>query len=193
MRMKIIVPVVALVIAMLPALPAAQGKQPSFAGRWQQDIDASKALTEKKGQVWRVAGAGANGAAASGASMNNAVRPVLAITQSDAEIILEQILDGEVYSRDVHKLDGSLSVNASRLRTSRSNTSWKGNALVTTGTRVFEFNNGTVVNGKPATEITETFTSTRTLMPDGTMQVETRTKRPGTDERVQWSVFARVK
>ena len=62
--------------------------------------------------------------------------------------------------------------------------------MVTTGTTVVELN-GVSKDGKPINEITRDFVTTRRLMPDGTMQVETRTTQDG-EERVTWTVQVRV-
>ena len=177
----------------------AQSKRPDFSGVWRQDSAASKALTEKKGEVWRVAGAGTGGAAPSGAGATPppgaiVMSPVSTITQSEKEIVIERSYEGEVINRDVYKLDGSVSVNATRNTTSRSTTVWKGAALVTTGTFQMDLSNSDAADasGKPITEITRTFVTTRTLMPDGTMQIENRSTQNG-QERVSWSVMTRVK
>jgi len=111
--------------------PAAQAK-PDFSGTWQVDREASKALTEKKGLEWRMAGGASVGG---GGAAEGAERPVTIITQSDTEIVLERRFEGEVVDREVHKLDGSLSVNADRTSATRSTTVWKGTSLVTTGER----------------------------------------------------------
>jgi hypothetical protein len=194
MHLKFIV--VALALSAV-SVTTAQTKHPDFSGQWQQDIEASKALTEAKGLPWRVAGAGSSvGARAGGSAIPpgaNVMSPVTTITQSETEIILERKLDGEVLSRDVYKLNGALSVNASRNTSSRSTTSWKGAALVTTGTTEIDLSDdNAVVNGKPITNITRTFTLTRSLMPDGSMRVENRITQNG-EERVSWAVLVRVK
>ena len=189
--------VVALVIAGT-SVTAAQTKRPDFSGEWRQDIEASKALTEQKGATWRVAGAGSG---APGGAPGSAVppgakvlSPITTVTQSDAAIIFERRLDNEVISRDVYKLDGSVSVNASRNQSSRSTSAWKGNALVTTGTMELDFSSGQAVDasGKPIGNITRQFVVTRTLMRDGTMQIENRITQNG-EERVTWTVLVRVK
>lgn len=171
----------------------AQATRPDFSGQWEQDPEASKALTEKHGYEWRVAGAGMGGGTA-GSPPPDAViiRPVTIITQT--EIVVERRYDGEVMSRDVYKLDGSVSVNASRTGSSRSTTVWKGNSLVTTGTLELDMSaiRATDASGRPIVEITRDFVTTRTLMPDGTMHVESRTVQDG-DERVSWAVLVRVK
>ena len=187
-------------LAMTIALPVsmpAQTKRPDFSGTWVQDTEASKALTEKKGQVWRVAGAGAGAGGARGAAPGEKtviMQPITTITQSEAELVIERRFEDEVLSREVFKLDGSLSVNASRTQSSRTNTIWKGTALVTSGSRVIDLSrsNATDASGKPIAEINETFVTTRTLMSDGTIQVESRTTRNGT-ERIQYSVLVRTK
>ncbi|HEX5216779.1 MAG TPA: hypothetical protein VFV98_15065 [Vicinamibacterales bacterium] len=178
---------------------AAQSKRPDFSGVWRQDTAASKALTEKKGEVWRVAGAGTGGAAASGAGATPppgaiVMTPVTTITQSDKEIVIERSYEKEVINHDVYKLDGSVSINATRNSTSRSTTVWKGASLVTTGTFQMDLSDSNAVDstGKPLAAITRTFVTTRTLMPDGTMQIENRSTQNG-QERVSWSVMVRVK
>jgi hypothetical protein len=190
-----IVVAAALVIATGLVPLTAQVKRPDFSGRWTQDIEASKALTEKKGHEWRVAGAGMGGGrGATPPPDAKVLKPVTTITQSAAEIVIERSYEGDVVSHEVHKLDGSVSVNASSTSSSRSTTAWKGNALVTTGTRQFDFSsmNARDASGKPISEITEQFVTTRMLMPDGTMQVESRSTRNGV-ERVTWSVLVPVK
>ena len=172
-----------------------QAKRPDFSGSWLQDIEASKALTEKNGHVWRVAGAGASaGGTASPPAGASVMRPVTVVTQTDAEIIFERRYEGEVISREAYKLDGSVSVNARRNVSSRSTSVWKGNSLVTSGTTHLDFSDGTArrADGTPISEITRQFVTTRTLMPDGTMQIESRTTEDG-EVRVQWSVLARMK
>lgn len=171
--------------------PAAQAK-PDFSGTWQTDLEASKTLTEKKGLEWRMAGGGSVGGG-SGAAQG-AERPVTIITQSVTEIILERRFEGDVVDREVHKLDGSLSVNADRTSATRSTTVWKGTSLVTTGTREMDMTNvrATGADGRPITEIKREFVTTRTLMPDGTMQIENRSTQNGR-ERVSWSVMVRVR
>ena len=184
----------ALTFALQASVPA-QSKRPDFSGTWVQDTEASKALTEKKGQVWRVAGAGAGGARGAVPGEKIVImQPISTITQSETELVIERRFEGEVLSREVFKLDGSLSVNASRTQSSRSNTAWKGAALVTSGSRVIDLStsNATDASGRPISEINETFITTRTLMPDGTIQVESRTTRNGT-ERIQYSVLVRTK
>jgi hypothetical protein len=179
----------------LPVSVPAQPKRPDFSGTWVQDTEASKALTEKKGQVWRVAGAGAGGARGAAPGEKTVImQPITTITQSEAELVIERRFEDEVLSREVFKLDGSLSVNASRTQSSRTNTIWKGTALVTSGSRVIDLSssNATDASGQPIAEINETFVTTRTLMPDGTIQVESRTTRNGT-ERIQYSVLVRTK
>ncbi len=185
------------VIAVTGSAIAAQAKRPDFAGTWRQDTDASKALTEKMGEVWRVAGAGAGGASPSGASATPppgavVMSPITKITQSDKELVIERSYEGEIINHDVYKLDGTVSVNASRNSSSRSTTTWKGSSLVTSDTIHFEFNQAATADGKPITEITRQFVTTRTLMPDGSMQIESRTTQDG-KERVQWTVMVRVK
>lgn len=177
---------------------AAQTTPPDLSGTWQEDLDASKALTDKKGAVWRVAGANSGSGAAQPAVPKGAtvMRPINTIKQSDSEIVFERRYEGEseVVSREVHKLDGSVSVNATRNSSSRSTTVWKGAALVTTGTTHLDFSDAHAVdaNGRPITEITRQFVTTRTLMPDGTMQVESRSTQDG-KQVVLWSVLVRVK
>jgi hypothetical protein len=173
---------------------SAQSRRPDYSGTWQEDRDRSKALTELKGHVWRVASAGA--ARTGGTSQpGDAVRgPLTILTQSATEIVIERRFDDEIIDRTVLKLDGSVSINASRNGSSRSTTVWKGNALVTTGTSHFEFSDmrATSATGEPIREITRDFVTTRTLMPDGTMQIESRSTQDG-EERVTWSVLVRVK
>jgi hypothetical protein len=187
--------IVVALVAVAVATPGilAQTKRPDFSGKWQQDSEASKALTEKNGHQWRVGGAAFGGTAT---PPNGAVvmRPLTIITQSAAEFVIERRYEGEVLSREVFKLDGTLSINAQRNTSSRSTTVWKGVSLVTTGTATFDFSDGTALkaDGTPIGEITRQFVTTRTLMPDGTMQVESRTKQDG-EERVSWSVLVRVK
>jgi hypothetical protein len=175
---------------------AAQTKRPDFSGAWQADRDASKALTEKNGGEWRVAGASSGaGAAAQPPAGARIMQPLTLITQSASEIVFERQLDGEIYSREVHKLDGSASVNAARNSTTRSTTVWKGSSLVTTGTTTLDFSDGSARDaaGNLIPEIVRDFVTTRTLMPDGTMQVVTRTTEKGRPERVSWSVLVPVK
>jgi hypothetical protein len=190
--------VAAFVIGVSP-LVAAQTKHPDFSGQWRQDIEASKTLTEQKGLTWRVAGAGSNpgGNVGTGTAVPpgaTVLSPVTTITQSDKELVLERRLDNEIISRDVYKLDGTTSVNASRISTTRSTTTWKGAALVTTGTLEMDASDGQFVdkNGKPLPSITRQFVTTRVLMPDGTMQIENRSVQNG-EQRVTWSVLVRVK
>lgn len=167
---------------------AAQSKRPDFSGTWRSDPDQSKALTEKNGHPWRVAGAGTGGGQP-GAN-TRMIQQYAVITQSATELIIVRRFDDEIIDRSVYKLDGSLSVNASRSSSSRSTTTWKGDALVTTGTTVVELT-GMTKDGKPINEIKRDFVTTRRLMPDGTMQVETRTTQDG-EERVTWTVQVRV-
>ncbi|HET9369378.1 MAG TPA: hypothetical protein VFO19_03995 [Vicinamibacterales bacterium] len=192
-RSTVVAAVLAIATALVPL--TAQVKRPDFSGRWTQDVEASKALTEKKGHEWRVAGAGAgSGRGATPPPDAKVLKPVTTIRQSEAEIAIERSYERDVISHDVYKLDGSVSVNASSTSSSRSTTVWKGNALVTTGTRQFDFSsmNARDASGRPLTEITEQFVTTRMLMPDGTMQVESRSTRNGV-ERVTWSVLVPVK
>ena len=181
-------------ISLVGWLHPSQTKRPDFSGTWTQDSEASKALTEKMGHTWRVAGASA-GAGTSAGPNHRVIRQVTDITQSETELILESRSDKEVIGRTVYKLDGSVSVNASRNSSSRSTTVWKGSSLVTSGTTVLDFSDGSVrtVSGKPIKEIRREFVITRTLMPDGSMQVENRSKEEGKPERVSWSVLVRVK
>ena len=173
---------------------APQASKPDFSGSWQMDIKASEALTVKKGHEWRVAGAGTGSGTAgvpAGATIWN---PITVVMQSASEIVFERRSEGEVISREAFKLDGSVSVNARRNISSRSTTVWKGSALVTTGTTHLDFSDGSAkkADGTPITEIVRQFVTTRTLMPDGTIQIESRTTEDG-KERVQWSVLVRVK
>jgi hypothetical protein len=171
--------------------PAAQAK-PDFSGRWQVDLEASKALTERKGLEWRMAGGGSVGGG--GGAAQGSERPVTIITQSETEIVVERRFEGDVIDRDVHKLVGSLSVNADRRSATRSTTLWKGTSLVTSGTMEMDMTSvrATTADGRPITEIKREFVTTRTLMPDGTMQIETRSTQNGR-ERVSWTVYVRVK
>jgi len=173
---------------------APQTSRPDFSGSWQMDIKASEALTVKKGHEWRVAGAGAGSGTAAASGGGTIWNPLLVVTQSASEIVFERRFEGEVVSREAFKLDGSVSVNARRNISSRSTTVWKGAALVTTGTTHLDFSDGSAkkADGTPITEIVRQFVTTRTLMPDGTMQIESRTTEDG-KERVQWSVMVRVK
>ena len=172
----------------------AQTRRPDFSGTWTQDTEASKALTEKMGLTWRVAGASA-GAGTPAASNKRVIRQVTDITQSETELVLESRFDKEVVSRTVLELDGSVSINASRNSSSRSTTVWKGSSLVTTGTTVLDFSDGSfrTASGQPIKEIRREFVTIRTLRPDGSMQVEHRSKEDGKEERVRWSVLVRVK
>jgi hypothetical protein len=171
-----------------------QTKRPDFSGTWTEDAEASKALTEKMGHTWRVAGASSGGGAPAGTN-RRVIRQVTDVTQSDTELILESRSDKEVVSRIVLKLDGRVSVNASRNSSSRSTSVWKGSSLVTTGTTVLDFSDGSfrTASGQPIKEIRRKFVTTRTLMPDGSLQVENRSKEDGKEERVRWSVLVRVK
>jgi hypothetical protein len=170
-----------------------QTKRPDFSGTWIQDSEASKALTEKMGHTWRVAGASA-GAGTAAAANQPVIRQVTDITQSETELILESRFDTVVVRRTVLKLDGSVSVNASKNSSSRSTTVWKGASLVTTGTTVLDFSDGSArdASGRPIKEIRREIVTIRTLMPDGSLQVETRSKEEGKQERVSWSVLVRV-
>jgi len=170
----------------------AQAKRPDFSGTWQIDIEASKALTEKMGHQWRVAGAGMGGGSATAPA--NIMRPFTDITQSEAEIVFQTRYDTEIIRREVHKLDGSTSVNARSNISTRSTTVWKGEALVTTGTTHLDYSDGSArrADGTPITEITRQFVTTRRVMPDGTMHIETRTTEEG-NVRYQYSVLVRVK
>jgi hypothetical protein len=187
--------VVVMVLAGVPGA-AAQTKRPDFSGVWQQDIEASKALTEKNGQPWRVAGAGSGSGAAVGAPPANAtiMRPTTFITQNEREIILERRFEDEAIDRNVYKLDGSISVNASRNSSSRSTAAWKGNALVVSGTLRLDFSDGNARDaaGNPIPEIVRDFVTTRTLRPDGTMEIESRTTQNGV-VRLSYTVLVRVK
>jgi hypothetical protein len=174
------------------AAPAAQSRRPDFSGTWQVDSERSKELTERKGHEWRVAGAGSGGSGGASQPGGPARGPLTVISQSDSELVIERTFDNEILDRTVLKLDGSVSVNARRSESSRSTTVWKGNALVTTGTSHFDFSDVRTAAGTPVGEVTRDFVTTRTLMPDGTMQVENRTTQDG-KERVSWSVLVRVK
>ena len=181
---------IALMLASLTAGSfAAQSKRPDFSRTWKSDLEQSKALTEKNGHPWRVAGAGTGGGGQPGAN-TRVIQQYAVITQSATELIIVRRFDDEIMDRSVYKLDGSLSVNASRTSSSRSTTAWKGDALVTTGTTVVELT-GVSKDGKPINEIKRDFVTTRRLMPDGTMHVETRTTQDG-EERVTWTVQVRV-
>ena len=168
---------------------AAQPKRADFSGTWRSDPEQSKALTEKNGHPWRVAGAGTGGGGQPGANTRT-IQQYSVITQSATELIVVRRFDDEIIDRSVYKLDGSLSVNASRTSSSRSTTTWKGDALVTTGTLVVELT-GMSRDGKPINEIKRDFVTTRRLMPDGTMHIESRTTQDG-EERVTWTVQVRV-
>jgi hypothetical protein len=171
----------------------AQAKRPDFSGSWQQDITASKALTEKHGEVWRVAGSTTGGATQTPRPDAKVMQPTTIITQSATELVIERRFEDEVIDRNVLKLDGSVSVNATKNSSTRSTTVWKGNTLVTTGTTHFDFSDANVtVGGKPATEMTRDFVTTRSLMADGTIQVENRSTQNG-ETRVSWTVLVRVK
>jgi hypothetical protein len=178
------------------ALVHAQTKRPDFSGTWQGDTEASRALTLKNGGEWRVAGAGAaaGSAGARPPAESTSLRRFTVITQSERELVVETRYGDEVVRHEVFKLDGSVSVNAWRDTSNRSTTVWKGASLVTTGTMHFDFSDGRArdATGKPITEMSREFVTTRTLMPDGTMQIETWTRQDG-QERKQWSVLVRVK
>ena len=183
--------IVSIALAMAGSVAAAQTKKPDFSGNWQEDLPASKALTEKNGGVWRVAGATSGGAPSANA---NVLLPITTIAQSPTELVIERRYDTEVTSHEVYKLDGSESLNVSRNSTSRTRTVWKGNSLVTSGTTQFDFTNGqaTSADGKPINSLKRDSVTTRTLMPDGTMQVETQSTQEG-DRRTSWYVLVRVK
>jgi hypothetical protein len=157
----------------------------------ESDLEASKALTEKNGHPWRVAGAGMGSGGVPPANAK-VIQQYNVITQTAAELIVERRFDDEIMDRSVYKLDGSLSVNASRNSSSRSTTVWKGDALVTMGTSVHEFTDARDASGNPIKEIKREFVMTRRLAPDGTIHVESRTTQAG-EERVSWSVLVRVK
>lgn len=167
-----------------------QTTRPDFSGTWQVDSAASKALTEKEGYVWRVVGARQGNTGSAAAPKGEVSGPVTIITQSDSEIVFERRSEEIVIDRSVHKLDGSLSVNASRDTSSRTKTVWKDNSLVTTGTT--EIGGLRKPNGSPLPPIVEEFLTTRTLLPDGSMRVESRKTRGG-KESVHFSVLRRVK
>lgn len=179
------------VLALTTLAGSAQTKQPDFSGAWKEDIAASKALTEKKGGVWRVAGATSGGGVPSDAVV---LRPTTVITQSATELVIERRYEEETTERNVYKLDGSESVNASRTSTSKTRTVWKGASLVTSGTTQYDFTSikATSADGKDISSFKRDYVTTRSLMADGTMQVETRSTQDG-EERVSWFVLVRAK
>jgi hypothetical protein len=183
-----------LILATLAAMPfAAQGKHPDLSGTWQQDRDQSKALTEKNGHPWRVAGASSGGATPAPGNSGGS-RQFLVITQSSTEIVMERRIEEVIVERSVYKLDGTVSVNARRNSSRRSTSVWKGDTLVTTGTFHMDLSDGSArdKNGNPILEINREFVTTHRLMPDGTIQVEDRSTENGV-ERVSWTVYVRVK
>lgn len=177
----------------LAAAEPPQSTRPDFSGTWQVDGAASKALTEKEGHEWQVVGARSGGGNAAAADPNDqSRRPIIVITQSDTEIVFERRFDDIVLDRGVYKLDGTLSVNADRDSSSRSKTVWKGSSLVTTGTREMDMSRFRTQDGRPLPSISEEFVTTRTLLPDGTMRVESRRTRNGR-ESIHISVMRRVR
>lgn len=166
--------------------------RPDFSGVWDQDSDASKALTEKNGGEWRVAGAGVGGPPPAGSGVR-VLRPETVITQSATELVIERRFEGEITGRDVYKLDGSESLNVSRTSTSKSTTTWQGRSLVTKGSTHIDLSDqARDVNGNPIKAIDRTFVTIRTLMADGTMVTESRSTQNG-QERISWSVHRRRK
>ena len=131
--------------------------------------------------------------APAGAPAPRVIRQETVITQSLAELVIERRYDDEVVERSVYKLDGSESVNATRTTTNKSTTVWKGSALISTGTLHVDLSDGFArdAKGQPLAAIDRAFVTTRTLRPDGTMVVESRTTQNG-EERLSWSVFVRV-
>ena len=182
---------VSVVVSFAVAAERPQTKRPDFSGTWQVDTVASKALTEKEGHVWRVIGGATQGNASAAADpKRRGSGPVTIITQSELEIVSERRSEEIVIDRSVHKLDGSLSVNASQDSSSRSTTVWKGNSLVTSGTR--EIGGLRTQGGRPLPPIQEKFVMVRSLLPDGSMRVESRRTRAG-KESVHFTVLQRVK
>ena len=201
-RSRIVVLAIASLAVTYGGLTHAQTTRPDFSGTWEDDIEASRTLTLENGGEWRVSGAGtsAAGAAASGAAAvtppadTTAMRRLTVITQTERDLVLETRYGEKVVRREVYKLDGTVSVNAQRNISSRSTTVWKGRSLVTTGTMHFDFSDGSArdASGKPISELTREFVTTRTLMPDGTMHVESWTREDGR-ERKQWLVLVRAR
>lgn len=186
--------VVASVAVASVGLTHAQNKRPDLSGTWQSDMEASRALTLKNGGEWRMAGAASGTAGTRPPGDATRTRQVTVITQSEHELVIETRYGDEVVRREVFKLDGSVSVNAQRNISNRSKTVWKGASLVTTGTMHFDFSDGSArdASGKPITELNREFVTRRTLMPDGTLQIETWSRQDGVERR-QWSVLVRVK